>query len=112
MRLDIYTCSTCGEGFSVEEDKQPIACPLCESKCFEFSHTIIGSKVELDYADMELLEANLQEFLRDVKGIKIESIFNEILDEISKEKAKAYARNPKNFGACCEWSYDGEHLPF
>lgn len=47
MRLDIYTCSTCGEGFSVEEDKQPIACPLCESRCFEFSHTIIGSKMEL-----------------------------------------------------------------
>ncbi|ANB61877.1 hypothetical protein [Anoxybacteroides amylolyticum] len=46
MRLDTYTCSTCGEGFSVEEDKQPIACPFCESKCFEFSHTIIGSKME------------------------------------------------------------------
>ena len=39
MRMDIYTCSLCGEGFSVEEDKQPIACPLCESKFFEFSHT-------------------------------------------------------------------------
>lgn len=49
MRLDIYTCSTCGEGFSVEEDKQPIACPLCESKCFEFSHTtIVFNKEDLE----------------------------------------------------------------
>ncbi|ACJ33165.1 hypothetical protein [Anoxybacillus flavithermus] len=111
MRLDIYTCSTCGEGFSVEEDKQPITCPLCESKLFEFSNTIIGSKIELDYADMELFEAYIQDFLRDVRGIeKIESVFTEILDEIFIEKSKEYAKNPANWGACCKWPDDD--LPF
>ncbi len=111
MRLDIYTCSVCGEGFSVEEDKQPIACPLCESRYFEFSHQMFGSKIQLNYADMELLEAYLQEFLRDVRGIeKIESIFNEILDEIFVEKSKEYARNPANWGRCCKWPDDD--LPF
>lgn len=112
MRLDIYTCSLCGEGFAVEVDKQPIACPLCESKIFEFSNTIIGSKIELDYDEMEWFEAYLQDFSKDVRGIeKFENIFNEIIDEICKEKSKEYAKNPANWGACCKIN-DEDDLPF
>jgi hypothetical protein len=114
VRFDVYTCSVCGEGFIVEEDKHPVSCPLCKSANFEFSHTTIGTDIFLD--DEEILSlGEYVEYLLNADGEcmkpKIKLLFDEIMTEVFRVKAKRYAANPANWGACCKWPYEDD-LPF
>ncbi|AEH47112.1 hypothetical protein [Parageobacillus thermoglucosidasius] len=113
IRLDVYTCSVCGEGFTVEEDKQPVSCPLCGSADFEFSHTMIGANVD----DEDIL--HLGEYVEYWLNIedeeymqpRIRRLFLEIKEEVFRIEAKRYAADPANWGASCKWPYEDD-LPF